>query len=118
MRERIRDIDRLRHIEECIINIESYLQGKTFEDMTLNRMCFHAVVYNMMIIGEAANLLTVEFRESHPEVPWRDIVDMRNLLIHGYVTTNASFIWETYINDLPVLKKQVSDYIKQLSAEL
>jgi len=117
MRERIKDIDRLRHIEESITNIKKYLKGKTFEEMSADMMCFHAVVYNMMIIGEAANMLTKEFRGEHPEVPWRDIVDMRNLLIHGYITTNSTFIWETYLNDLPILKEQVSDYIKELSAE-
>ena len=115
MRERIRDIDRLRHIGECIANIEDYLRGKAFEDMTADVMCFHAVVYNLMVIGEAANLLTKEFRNEHPEVPWRDIVDMRNLLIHDYIKTNSSFIWDTYTNDLPILKQQVADYIEELT---
>lgn len=82
--------------------------------MTADAMCFHAVVYNLMVIGEAANLLTKEFRNEHPEVPWRDIVDMRNLLIHDYIKTNSSFIWDTYTNDLPILKQQVADYIKEL----
>ena len=115
MREAIRDIDRLRHIDECIEHINDYLNGKSFEDMKSNAMCYHAVVYNIMIIGEAANLLTREFRDSHPEVPWRDIVDMRNALVHGYVTTNASLIWATYTTDLPFLKNQVAQYIEELN---
>ena len=65
MREQSKDKDRLQHILECIDNVFQFLDGKTFEDMTNNRMCFHAVVYNIMIIGEAANMLTKEFRESH-----------------------------------------------------
>ncbi len=77
-------------------DVDSFLQGKTFEEMKSDMMCFHAVVYNIMIIGEAANLLTKEFRKEHPEVPQRDIVDMRNVLAHGYFTTSAIFIWETY----------------------
>lgn len=78
-------------------------------------MCFHAVVYNIMIIGEAANLLTKEFREEHPQTPWRDIVDMRNVLVHGYFTTSALFIWETYTKDLPLLLDQVKQYITEIS---
>jgi uncharacterized protein with HEPN domain len=78
-------------------------------------MCYHAVVYNIMIIGEAANLLTKEFREEHAEIPWRDIVNMRNVLVHGYFTTSALFIWETYTKDLPMLQEQVSLYIEELS---
>lgn len=115
MRERIRDIDRLRHIDECIGHVMDFLQGKTFEEMKNNVMCYHAVVYNIMIIGEAANLLTKEFRNEHPEVPWREIVDMRNVLVHGYFTTSALFIWETYTKDLPPLREQVLRYINELS---
>ncbi len=113
MRERIRDIDRLHHIEECIKHVDSFLHGRTFEDMKADMMCFHAVVYNIMIIGEAANLLTKEFREEHPEVPWRDIVDMRNVLVHGYFTTSAIFIWETYQKDLPELLKYIRQYLEE-----
>ena len=114
MRERIRDIDRLQHINECINHVKDFLQGKNFEDMKSDVMCYHAVVYNIMIIGEVANLLTKEFREEHAEVPWRDIVNMRNVLVHGYFTTSAVFIWETYTKDLPLLQKQVSLYIEEL----
>ena len=79
MREAIRDIDRLRHIDECIEHISDYLSG-----------------------------------DSHPEVPWRDIVDMRNALVHGYITTNPQLVWETYTSDLPLLKKQVEQFIEEL----
>ena len=118
MREAIRDIDRLRHIDECIEHINDYLNGKSFEDMKANVMCFHAVVYNIMIIGEATNLLTKDFRDQHPEVPWRDIVDMRNVLVHGYYTTSPIFIWETYTKDLPVLLQQIEQYIKEMEMNL
>ncbi len=83
--------------------------------MKANIMCLHAVVYNIMIIGEAANLLTKDFRNEHPEVPWRSIIDMRNVLVHGYFTTSPLFIWETYTNDLGPLQEQVKKYIKDLS---
>jgi uncharacterized protein with HEPN domain len=115
MRERLRDIDRLRHIDECIGHVMDFLEGKSFKEMETDKMCLHAVVYNIMIIGEAANLITKEFREDHPEVPWRDIVDMRNVLVHGYFTTSPLFIWETYQKDLPLLKQQVRCYIEELS---
>ncbi len=113
MREAIRDIDRLQHIKESIERVMSFLEGKTFEEMRSDVMCYHAVVYNIMIIGEAANLLTKEFRSLHDEVPWRDIVDMRNVLVHGYFTTSPIFIWETYEKDLPPLLQQVEQYIEE-----
>jgi uncharacterized protein with HEPN domain len=115
MREAIKDIDRLRHTEECIEHINDYLNGKSFEDMKADMMCYHAVVYNIMIIGEAANLLTKDFRDRHSAVPWRDIVDMRNALVHGYITTNPQLVWETYTNDLPLLREQIIQYIDELN---
>ena len=115
MRESVKDIDRLNHIKECIENVMSFLEGKDFEQMKSDVMCFHAVVYNIMVIGEASNLLTKEFRENHPEVPWRDIVDMRNVLVHGYFTTSPLFIWETYTNDLPELLGHVERYLNDMN---
>lgn len=114
MRERIRDIERLYHIEECIGHIMDFLEGKTFEEMKGDVMCFHAVVYNIMIIGEAANMLTKEFKEEHPETPWRNIIDMRNVLVHGYYVASPLFIWETYTNDLASLLVHVKEYIAEL----
>ncbi len=114
MRETVRDLDRLYHIDECIEHINDFLKGKSFENLKADIMCFHAVVYNIMIIGEAANLLTKDFRSNHPDVPWRDIVDMRNVLVHGYITTNASLVWDTCTNDLPSLKIEIAKYIKEL----
>lgn len=114
MRERIRDIERLYHIEASIGHIMDFLEGKTYEEMQGDKMCFHAVVYNIMIIGEAANMLTKEFREEHAETPWRNSIDMRNVLVHGYYTASPLFIWETYSKDLGPLLNQVKKYISEL----
>ena len=115
MREQSRDIERLRHIVDSIAQIEDFLRGKSLEQMKDDVMCYHAVVYNIMIIGEAANMLTNEFRDRHSEIPWRQIIDMRNVLVHGYYTTSPLFVWETYTNDLPLLKQQVEKFISELS---
>ena len=117
MRERSRDIDRLLHIREAINSINTYLNGRTMGTMYKDPMCYHAVVYNIMIIGEAANMLTQEFRAEHPATPWRDIIDMRNVLVHGYYTTSPIFIWETYTNNLPPLLAQIEQYIQNEKQE-
>jgi uncharacterized protein with HEPN domain len=111
MRERIRDIDRLRHIEECINHVNDFLHGKTIEDMKSDVMCYHAVVYNIMIIGEAANMLTLEFRENHPETPWRQITGMRNFLIHGYHQVEKDIVWKVIEEDLLLLRPQIVGYL-------
>ena len=115
MREQSRNIERLRHIVDSIAHIEDFLRGKSLEQMKDDVMCYHAVVYNIMIIGEAANMLTNDFRDHHHEIPWRQIIDMRNVLVHGYYTTSPLFVWETYTNDLPLLKQQIEKFISELS---
>ncbi len=65
------------------------------EDMKEDVMCYHVVVYNIMIIGEATNLLTKEFLGEHPEVLLCEIVDMHKVLVLGYFTSSILFVWET-----------------------
>ena len=116
MREAARDLDRLLHIKEAIGRVQTYMQDKSFDDLSEDSMLFFAVVKNIEIVGEAAYKLTHEFCEAHPATPWQDIIDMRHVLVHGYYTTSRGYIWATVQSDLPVLLAQVTDYIAELSA--
>ena len=113
MREAIRDIDRLRHIDECIEHINDYLKGKSFEYMKENIMCFHAVVYNIMIIGEAANMLTTEFQTTHPDTPWKMVKGMRNYIVHEYFQIDDTIVWDVATKDLNELSEQITRYLAE-----
>ena len=115
MREKIKDFDRLLHIKESIDNVFEFMEGKTVNDLSNDKLLFYGVVKNVEIIGEAAYMLTKEFIASHPETPWIDIIGMRHVLVHGYYTASPLFIWDTYKNDLDVLKQQIEVYISELS---
>ena len=115
MREKIKDFDRLLHIKESIDNVFEFMEGKTVNDLANDKLLFYGVVKNVEIIGEAAYMLTKEFIASHPETPWIDIIGMRHILVHGYYTASPLFIWDTYKNDLDVLKQQIEEYISELS---
>lgn len=115
MREKIKDFDRLLHIKESIDNVFEFMEGKTVNDLANDKLLFYGVVKNVEIIGEAAYMLTKEFIASHPETPWIDIIGMRHVLVHGYYTASPLFIWDTYKNDLDVLKQQIEVYISELS---
>ena len=115
MRETIKEFDRLLHIKESIDNVFEFMEGKTINDLANDKLLFYGVVKNVEIIGEAAYMLTKEFIASHPETPWIDIIGMRHVLVHGYYTASPLFIWDTYKNDLDVLKQQIEVYISELS---
>jgi len=94
----------LRHIVGAIGNIEEYLDGCRYESFASDKKTVDAVVRELEIIGEAANRLSGELVNSHPNIPWRDMVDMRNVLIHEYFGVNTKIVWDTCTTDLPNLK--------------
>lgn len=114
MRESIRDNGRLEHILSAIDNVDSFLEGKNLDDLQTNKMMFFAVVKNIEIIGEAANNLTKELRERHSEVSWKDVISMRHVLVHDYYNIDAKTAWQTAKENLPELRRQISNILKQI----
>ena len=103
----------LRHILDAIEKTETYLKGQTRESFSKNDMMVDAVVRELEIIGEATNHLSDSFRAEHPEIPWRDAIDMRNFLIHEYFGVRTNVVWDTCKNDLPLMREMMA---KLLSA--
>lgn len=101
------DLLYLGHINDAIEVIEEYLGDASYEQFIANKMMIDAVVRELEIIGEATSKLSKDFRKWNPEIPFRDIIDMRNVLIHDYAGVNTMIVWETCKNDLPALKKAV-----------
>ena len=62
-----------------------------------------ALVRLLEIIGEAANLVSKDYKETHPEIPWNQMIGMRSRLIHGYFDINIDIVWDTLKTDLPPL---------------
>jgi uncharacterized protein with HEPN domain len=84
----------------------------TYESLN-DEVVRHAVLYELAIIGEAANHVSPEFCEQHPEVPWRRIIDFRNFILHAYKHVNLDRVWEA-IDRLPELEQQVRRIIDEL----
>ncbi len=105
------DLVYVKHIIEAIDKIEKYLGGSSYEEFSRNDMLVDAVVRELEIIGEAASNFSEEFRNHYPNIPFRDITDMRNFLIHEYFGVNTKIVWETCQTDLPNLKKLLLEFI-------
>jgi uncharacterized protein with HEPN domain len=63
----------------------------------------NAVIRSLEVIGEAAAKVSPEFRDAHPEIAWRDIIGMRNRLIHGYSNVSLEIVWDVSRSKLPAL---------------
>jgi len=111
MREPLKDKDRLLHMIAAIDRIFRYTEGKSYEDLVKNDMMYYAVVKNIEIIGEAANMLTTEFQTAHPETPWKMVKGMRNYIVHEYFQIDDVVVWDVVVNNLQPLKQQLQSYL-------
>lgn len=98
----------LHHILDAVGRIERYLVGVAKEAFLADdSMVAAAVVREFEIIGEAIAQLPSSYKKQHASVPWREITDMRNRLIHGYFSVDYEIVWKTAVEDLPVFKQQI-----------
>lgn len=111
MREPLKDRERLQHILAAIERVNRYVKGKSFDDLLKDDMMYYAVVKNIEMMGEAANMLTTEFQESHPETPWKMVKGMRNYIVHEYFQIDSVVVWDVVTKDLSALQNQIEKYL-------
>jgi len=99
---------RLQDILDAIDRISSYVEGMTYEDFLADRKTQDAVTRNVEIIGEAARSLSEQFKQEHSSIPWQDIVDMRNVIVHHYFGILPDVVWDVIENELPTLRSQLA----------
>jgi len=101
------DLIRLRHILKAAHDIVRFTKGKTRKDIKTDEILVLALIKEIEIIGEAATKLSIETKEKFPNVEWRDIIGMRNRLIHAYDEIDFGILCDTIVNDIPQLIKEL-----------
>ncbi|MFP4133793.1 MAG: DUF86 domain-containing protein [Halothece sp.] len=107
--------ERLRDIQEAIANIEKYaVRGEQvfFEDELIQVW----VIHHLQIIGEASSVIPESFTHLHPEIPWQDMKDFRNLVVHEYFRVNLDTIWSITKDEIPDLKQQINQILSELES--
>ena len=94
---------RLRHMLDHAREAIALMQGKTRSDLDDDRVLSLALVRLLEIVGEAAGRVPAEERSLYPEIPWLQIVGLRNRLIHGYDAIDMDILWQIVVCDLPDL---------------
>ena len=108
------DKEKLLDIQEAIERIERYAQrGKDIfeqDELIQNWMISH-----LQIIGEASRAVSEDLRLQHPEVPWRAIIGMRNILVHHYFAVDLGVVWAVLERDLPGFKRAIGAMLETLA---
>ena len=106
--------DYLKDILDGVADVEQFTQGASFEGFYSNRQRVYAVLHAMLIIGEAASKVPVPVRRKHPEVPWRSIVGLRNIVAHEYFAVQVPRIWQIIQENFPSLRAAVTRMLAEL----
>jgi uncharacterized protein with HEPN domain len=99
--------DRLEHILEAVVRIETLTAGKTIEDYTADWVMRDAVERNLERLCEASRHVPDTLKEDHPGIRWRMVADLGNVLRHAYDQILDRRIWEIVTNDMPPLKAAI-----------
>jgi len=97
----------LRDILDAMGQIELYLAGVTYRTFCETPLLQDGVMHRLEIIGEASRNLSDPFLEEHLDIPWQDIIGMRNRIAHAYFAVDLRAVWDTAKTDIPALKEWI-----------
>jgi len=110
--------DVIQYLNDMLLNArraQDLVEHLSFEDLQADWPTQYALLRALEIIGEAARYIPAEVRRQAPEIPWSDIVGMRNLLIHHYHGVDWEIVWETTLESIPELIKALEALLQKLN---
>ena len=106
---RAEDRDRVRHMVEAASAVGRFIAGRGRADIDADEQLRFALLQAIQIIGEAASRVGTETRDALPAIPWRDIIDMRNRLVHAYFDIDHEILWKTASEEVPQLLAELRE---------
>ena len=97
--------------------ILTFVQDMQEEDFLEDFKTQSAVLYQLIVMGEAVKRLSFELRKQHPEIPWAAIAGMRDHLTHGYDVVDWEEVWRTATRDMPDLLHKLEAFLPQEDSE-
>ena len=113
MRDALKDIGRIQHMHEMAVLLETEKDKLSIEAIIKDRVLFYGLSKMIEIIGEAAYMITKDYKQEHLELPWRQIEGMRHILVHGYFSISPEVLWDVIQNDIPVLRPILERYLHE-----
>jgi uncharacterized protein with HEPN domain len=98
-------------------DIQRFTAGLSYGDFVKNRIVQSAVVFRIMVMGEAAKRLSEEFRRNHPTIEWKELAGMRDRCVHGYDSINLDIVWAVVRVDAPAIEKYLKTIVKPPPAQ-
>ena len=104
----------LDDILEASKRIEKYIKGFTLRRLKKDSLVIDGVVRNLEIIGEAAKKIPTNIREKYPDIEWKKIAGLRDVLAHEYFGLDLEVVWDIIENKLPILRKKIALVLKEM----
>lgn len=109
----MRDKKKIEDMLGAVQAIESYKLSK-IEEFKADQKTQDAVMFNLVVLGEAANHVSDETQEKFPEVPWSSMIGTRNVIVHGYDQVRLQIVWEIIQRDLGELKAKLENVLLKI----
>ncbi|MBD2428818.1 DUF86 domain-containing protein [Phormidium sp. FACHB-1136] len=93
----------LQDICSCIDKIRGYARGVDYDDFIQDTKTLDAVNHNLLIIGEATKQIPDSLRQQYPEIPWRQVAGLRDVIVHTYFKVNSQIVWDIITIELDPL---------------
>ncbi|WP_194974712.1 HepT-like ribonuclease domain-containing protein [Aquiflexum lacus] len=108
-------IELLKHILDECEYLEIEYKSNSFDEFVNSQRLSRAICRSLEIIGEASNKVDQSFKAKYPDIPWREMGDIRNKIIHDYFGIDFDIIWDVIKTDIPQLKMDIVKIIEKNS---